>query len=142
MKLSTHIVQGVCLSPAVYYAADLKTAIIFTMSFVFIDVDHYIHFVLKRRNISIKEMFIYYDALWDRKDDIFGISIFHTVEFLFLLFLLGLWHSVFRIIGAGFLTHLLFDIFNLLKHRVLFARAFSCIEYLIRRKRYPKELLF
>jgi len=143
MKLTSHIIQGAILSPAIYYLTDFKTSIIFTTSFILIDIDHYIHYIYRCRSFSVKGMFDFHDEIWTKKKgNIFGLSIFHTIEFLILLFILGFWHSEFWIIGAGFFTHLLFDIVYLFRHNVLFSRAFSYIEYFIRKRHYSKDMIY
>lgn len=134
MKLKSHILQGIALSPIAYYLTDLKSAVIFFASFIFIDLDHYLLYIYRRRMIGIKEMFKYFDAMWENRKNVYDICIFHTIEFFTALFLLGYWRREFWIILVAFFIHLLFDIYHLYKHGVVFTRAFSVIEYFIRKK--------
>jgi len=142
MKLSSHIKQSILLSPVVCYFTDFKTTIVFIASFIFIDIDHYIHYVYRYKSISIKGTFDHHNGVWERKGNIFGLNIFHTLEVLLILFLLGCWHTEFLVVGSGFLTHMIIDSLYLFKHNVLFSRAFSFIEYFIRKRSYPKEMIY
>ncbi len=142
MKLSSHVAQGIYLGPVAYYFTDLRTAFIFSASLVLIDADHYIHYVYRKRNLSVSGMFSFYDGLWDKREELFGMAFFHTAEVLLLLVAAGFWYPVLRVVAAGFLAHMLFDFLHLLLHRVPFVRALSITEYFIRKKNYSPELIW
>lgn len=134
MKLKLHILQGIALSPIAYYLTDLKSAIIFFISFIFIDIDHYFLFIYRNKKFGIRKMFKYFDYLWENRKNIYEMCVFHTVEFFLILFILGYWRREFWIILAAFFLHLLFDVYHLYKHDVIFTRAFSVVEYFIRKR--------
>jgi hypothetical protein len=142
MKLSSHVAQGICLGPVAYYLTDLRTALIFSASVVLIDIDHYLHYVYRKKNLKVSGMFAFYDEIWDRRGEMFGIAVFHTAEVLLLLLAAGFRYHAFRTVAAGFLVHMLFDFLHLLRHRVPFVRAFSLIEYLARKKKYAPEMIW
>lgn len=139
MKLNSHIKQAMVLAPIAYFLSSFKTTLIFIVSFIFIDFDHYLLYIYRFKKFTIKEMFKYFDDMWERKGDVYEICIFHTIEFFLVLFILGYWYREFWIILTGFLTHLLFDLYYLYRHDVIFTRAFSFTEYLIRRKNIQKR---
>lgn len=139
MTLKSHILQGIALSPIAYYLTDLKSAVIFFVSFIFIDLDHYLLYIQRRRMIGIRGMFKYFDDVWENRKNTYDICcIFHTIECLAVLFLLGYWRREFWVVLIAFFIHLLFDFYHLYKHDAIAIRALSFVEYFIRRKRAPK----
>jgi hypothetical protein len=142
MKLSSHVAQGICLGPVAYYLTDLRTALIFSASVVLIDIDHYLHYVYRKKNLSVSGMFAFYDEIWDRRGEMFGIAVFHTAEVILLLLATGFRYHALRTVAAGFLVHMLFDFLHLLRHGVPFVRAFSLIEYFARKKKYAPEMIW
>ncbi|MDA8106298.1 MAG: hypothetical protein M0Z71_13080 [Nitrospiraceae bacterium] len=142
MKLSSHIAQGICLGPVAYYLTDLRTALVFSASVVLIDIDHYFHYIYRKKNLSISGMFAFYDEVWERRESVFGISVFHTVEVILLLVAAGQWYPMLRVVVAGFLVHMLFDFLHLLWYKAPFVRALSITEYFIRKKNYSPEMIW
>ena len=142
MKLSAHIAQGICLGPVAYYLTDLGTALVFSASVVLIDIDHYLHYIYRKRNLSVRGMFLFYDEIWDRRETVYGISVFHTTEVLLLLGGAGYWYSVLWAVAAGFIFHMSFDFLHFFRHRVPFVRALSITEYFIRKKKYSPETIW
>ena len=62
------------------------------------------------------------------------INLFHTIEsYLLLLFLAGSFPVLYYVL-SGFLFHHLFDQVYLTKYKLPFVRAFSILEYFIRKK--------
>ena len=139
MTLKQHTIQAsigsVILAPFLGF-----DVIIFFLSVILIDVDHYFEFIFVCRRFGIRDMFRYFDWIWKDRQTVYGLSIFHTVEIFLLLFILGFWSHYFWLILFGFSVHLMFDLYYLYVHNCFFNRAFSIIEYLIRRngsKGYP-----
>lgn len=133
MTLKQHAIQAsagsVILAPFLGF-----DVIIFFLSVILIDVDHYFEFVVVCRRFGIKDMFRYYDWVLHGEHAIYGLSVFHTAEMFLLLFTLGFWSHYFWLILFGFSVHLVFDFYHLYIHNHLLHRAFSIIEYLIRSK--------
>ena len=139
MRLSSHIKQSFVLFPGVYYFWNLKTAIIFIASFIFIDLDHYFLSVCKSKDFSIKRMFDYFDEVWEDRHNRYEICVFHTIEFFIVLYVLGYWRMEFWIILAGFSAHFLLDLYHLYKHKAVSIRAHSLIEYFVRKRMIKKN---
>jgi hypothetical protein len=142
MKFSSHVVQGICLGPVAYYLTDLKTALIFSSSVVLIDIDHYLHYICRKKNLSVSGMFSFYDGLWEKRNELFGMAVFHTAEVLLLLVAAGFRYHVLWVVAAGFFAHMLADFLNLLWHKVPFVRALSITEFFIRKMKYPPETIW
>lgn len=111
-----------------------KDTIIFFVSLVFIDIDHYFDYIFVCRRFDIRGMFKFHDFVCASRESVYGISIFHTIEVFLVLFFLGFWNYYFWIILFGFLVHFVFDLYALYINNALFSRAFSIVEYIFRRK--------
>lgn len=139
MTLKQHGIQAsvgsVILAP--FLGVDV---IIFFLSVIFIDVDHYFEFAVVCKRFGIRDMFRFHNLVWQKRQTVYGLSFFHTVEIFLLLFILGFWSHYFWFILFGFFVHLSFDLYYLYTQNCFFNRAFSIVEYLIRRngsRRYP-----
>jgi hypothetical protein len=73
---------------------------------------------------------------WKDRQGFLGLSIFHTIEVVIGVYLISAWMSsdVIKAIFWGMVFHMILDIIYLLKIKSLFARAFSLIEYVIRKQ--------
>ena len=95
--------------------------IIFFSSFL-IDVDHYIYYVFKKRDLSLKNAYSwfiqkrkkYLTLSRKKRNEIYTEAhFFHGVEILIILFLLGLFvHKYFCYILIGFAFHLFLDVIH------------------------------
>lgn len=139
MTLKQHTIQAAIGSALLAPFLGIDT-IIFSLSVILIDVDHYFDFVIVCRRFGIRDMFKFHSWVWHNRHALYGLSLFHTAEVFLLLFVLGFWSHYFWLILFGFSIHLIFDLYYLYKQNCFFNRAFSIIEYLIRRngsKGYP-----
>jgi hypothetical protein len=68
------------------------------------------------------------------------LNLFHTIEFMLLLGVLGLLQPVFFYVLAGLLWHCSLDLFMLARHRVTCIRAFTIVEYCIK-SRNPANIV-
>ncbi|MBI5787537.1 MAG: hypothetical protein HZA78_01590 [Candidatus Schekmanbacteria bacterium] len=144
MSIKHHAVQAAIFSALFAPYLGWDTIVIF-LSMLFIDLDHYLDYIIVCRRFGIKSMFKFHDWLWERRESIYAISIFHTVEVFLLLFVLGFFKRGFWLILFGFLIHYLADLYFLYKNNSLSVRAFSIIEYMLKRngKGYPlPEMIF
>lgn len=112
----------------------------FWLGTVFVDVDHYLRFLLvgNWKSLRIKQMFAFFEKSFQTRHhpDFLALDLFHTVEFLLALSLAVIYFAPFFIpvlYGIGF--HMIVDFFHLLRHKALTKRAHSIIEYYIRKKR-------
>lgn len=144
MKLREHIIIGLVGSAVLYFNFDwqLWRVVLFFISSVLIDADHYWDYLWRSRfaDWSPTRMFRYYDILeieWEKNKNpnFLGFSLLHTAEvFLAVYFLAIFWNYRFFItIFWGMLFHFLTDAAHLAYGKVLFIRAYSVIEYWIRK---------
>jgi hypothetical protein len=114
-------------------------AVAFWTATVLIDTDHYLDFVYynRCRDLSIRGMFRFhrlsFQKIWRR--DFLDLSVFHTAEFFLGLYLLATWAGSSLLLAAllGAVFHLALDVFYLAWYRSVFKRAYSVVEYLVRR---------
>lgn len=139
MKLTHHIIYSSIASLCLFPKMGFLSAIFWAAS-VLIDIDHYIDFLCRNRfaDFSLKKMFAYSSAIlrWNASPGLLGLSIFHTAEAIGGVYLVSIWlnSSIVKAIFLGMVFHMLLDILFLLKIGALFGRAFSFIEYVIRKK--------
>lgn len=144
MEPKAHIVQGI-VSSALLYPIIGENVIPFGLAVILIDLDHFIEYVVDTRDFSFKGINTFYDILIKNIDkNYLGLSLFHTIEFYLLLLLFAQWFTILYYILSGFIFHHVFDTILLIRDKVTFARAFSVIEYFIRRSKHlvsVKEIL-
>lgn len=139
MRAREHVLIGgiasLVLSPVIGLGS-----IPFWIGSVLIDVDHYLEFIYHNRltNFSIRRMYDYHYLLgnyWPRPEFL-NLSVFHTVEFLSLFYLVALWLDSFMLKAAllGMLLHFFLDFIYLVSWGAANKRAYSIIEFLIRKE--------
>lgn len=118
-----HIILGFLFSMSLFLIFPsiglLNAGIIFLSSFL-IDIDHYILFVVKKRNLNPKNALKWFFKkkeeyeripVKDRNNFYSGFYFLHGFELLLILFLLGLFVSnIFFFILIGFIFHLFLDV--------------------------------
>ncbi|MBU3940387.1 MAG: hypothetical protein KKH88_00465 [Nanoarchaeota archaeon] len=85
-------------------------AIIVFFSGFLIDIDHYIYYILKKRDFSLKKAY-------ECEKKHFGkdrLHIFHTIEFYILIFSLAIFHPFFFFILIGISFHQIIDIVDVI----------------------------
>lgn len=132
MSPKFHAVQG-SLSAAVLYPCVGSDALLFGLAVILIDLDHIIPFVRDCKSLSVRKFFEYHRAVPELPNYL-SLAWFHTLEFCAALFLLGFWRSEFWVVLAACLFHILFDVVKAVRMGKPHLRAFSFIEYAIRRK--------
>ena len=111
----------------------VENAAVFGLSIVLIDVDHVIEYVRQTGSPKIWGVFPCCQIIENNLHrGFYVLNLFHTVEFLLLIGLLGLLHPVFFYVLAGALWHCALDLFMLARRKFTFIRALSIIEYCIR----------
>ena len=115
--------------------------LLFAAAGILIDADHYLVYVMRRRDASIRGMFRYFEELQaiEKTVPYFGLCLFHTADVLLLVGILAWFFPLFRPVIAGMLFHLLLDTIDLLRKGISFIRPFFLVEHFIRRrdKGYP-----
>jgi len=120
--------------------------LIFFSSFL-IDFDHYLFYVLRKKDIHPKNSFFWFADLHNRKiiERIeknnptkrvkAPFAIFHTIEFILIIFIISLFYPLFLFILLGILFHSFADVFDEIIRGVLHFREFSILLYMVRKKR-------
>lgn len=134
MRFKYHFFFGIIFTIFLYFLFSsiislFGLSIIFLSSFL-IDVDHYIYYVLLKKDISLRRAYKWYIKysckfchipLDKRKNFYLGFYIFHGIEPLIILFFLGFYVSqFFNFILIGFFFHLFTDLVSeiLLRQRI------------------------
>lgn len=134
MRFKFHFLFGIIFTVILYFLFSpiiplIGLLIIFLSSFL-IDVDHYIYYVLRKRDISLRRAYKWYVKysckfchipLDKRKNFYLGFYIFHGIEPLIVLFFLGFYVSqFFSFLLIGFFFHLSTDLVTeiLLRQRI------------------------
>ncbi len=139
MTLRHHSILGGAASLILYPFIGLETLWFFGAS-VFIDIDHYIDFLYHNglKDLSPKRMFSYHDCLqrWWKDPNFLNMEIFHTIEFLSLVFAtaLILRSGALRALFFGLIFHIILDVIFLRHHGVLNKRVHSITGYLIKKR--------
>lgn len=95
----------------------------------FLDVDHYIYYILKFRNLHIGKAIKYFES--HKHIERFCLCIFHTVEFFILFVLLTYFSRSFFLYACfiGILSHYILDIAQGLYYKRMHYRWWSAISY-------------
>ena len=134
MKFKYHFSFGIIFTILLYFLFSpiippWGLLIIFLSSFL-IDIDHYFYYIYKKGDFSLIKAYRWYIknarkfcsmSKEKRKQVYLGIYIFHGIEPLIILFLLGFYLSpLFNFILIGFLFHLSIDLISeiILKQRI------------------------
>lgn len=140
MSPTAHLIQGAA-GAAILYPFIGGKAFIFGVSVVAIDLDHVVEYYRDTRSLDLKGFFKYHEILSNNLDNYLGLNLFHTIECYIILFFIGLALPDAYLVLFAFLFHHLFDQIKLTWMRKPFARAFSIVEYFIRRKKYHTSLM-
>ncbi|MBU2052997.1 MAG: metal-dependent hydrolase [Nanoarchaeota archaeon] len=120
----THTFLGIIFSLVIAYSFNLSliAGIIIFLSSVLIDVDHYLYYVYKKKDWSLKRAYNFFIvgknkiaslSRKQRNEFYHGFSFLHGIETLVILFILGKFLSeYFYYILIGFSFHLFLDIIH------------------------------
>lgn len=139
MKILDHIKYSAPASVSLIPFIGLNKSLVFFISSLIIDIDHWIDYIFRFKNASIKKMINYYGELFANRDNLtkkkfVGLSVLHTVEFFIFVYFLSLKYPLLVYVLWGFVFHLMLDVVYLVRYKIQFIRAYSIIEYLIRIK--------
>jgi len=117
-----------------------EASVVFWLSTIFIDLDHYVNFVIraKRRIFDIPFMFRFHEAVFERRNrpEFLNLEPFHTLEFLLLVGLIAFGPlPILQPIFWGFVLHVVVDWAHLTRYRVFTKRAHTVVEYFLRRNK-------
>jgi len=103
----------------------------FLIGSFFIDVDHYLWYIIRHRNFSLKNAYFYHKERPRRERDM--LHIFHVWEFWVLMFVLAFFNNFFALIFLGLVFHLILDFIDLYFNiDTIYNRAFSFFAWLQR----------
>ncbi len=125
-----HILSGLIFSLALYLllgVSIINSSIVFLAS-VLIDIDHYLFYIIKFKDRNLKKAYLWHKKLGRKHKP--AMHLFHSAEFLFLVFALSLFSEIFLFILVGMLFHTLFDIIDMAVHRI-FTREYLLLRYLL-----------
>lgn len=142
MNLKKHLIATALVSIPLLAATPPAETAVFCVGSVLIDVDHQIFYITRTGRYDIAGMFRYFREDVDRHLDsipYLGVCILHTAEFFLAVAILSLFFPIFKYLFAGLVFHIMLDIYDLVRLKVPFIRAYSLTEHLIRRrvKGYP-----
>jgi hypothetical protein len=142
MNLKQHLLTTGAAAAAMTPFCPIDGVLLFAAGGILIDVDHQIFYYERTGRHDITGMFRYFKEVVDMNlyaIPYLGICIFHTIEFLLAVAVISLYLPLVRYLLAGFVFHIILDIYDLIRLKVPFIRAYSFIEHLIRRRQqgYP-----
>ena len=139
MKVKEHLSYSALASTALYPLFGEKTLLFFVSS-ILIDLDHYVDFVYYSRfqNWNIKDMFRFHGQIsqWKHLPNIYALEAFHTIEFHFSILALAAYFrsTELYLVFWGLMFHMALDLIRLYSWRGISRRALSFFEYWIRAK--------
>lgn len=145
MNLREHVVLGGAAAAALAPVLGAQDSAVFWVASVLIDADHYGDYLYRTRfrDWSPRRMFDFHRTLFPRirRPDFLALSLFHTVEWFAFVYVAAafLKSSALAAVFWGMAFHLCLDAVWLALHHALFSRAFSMIEYLVRRRRLRRR---
>lgn len=107
------------------------------LSSVLIDVDHYIWYVQRKKDDSLKKAYIFFKALKKLKKRKRIMMAFHTIEFLIFVAVLSYFFPFFLFILSGMLFHSILDAIDMNRNNELNLREFSLVRYLVLKHKNP-----
>ncbi len=140
MNLREHVILGGVAATALAPLLGVQESAVFWAASVVIDVDHYWDYVYRNgfRDWSPRRMFEFHQTLFTkiRRPEFLALSLFHTMEWFLLVYLAAVWLDATVLFAAlwGMLFHFVLDVVRLAGYRAAFKRAFSMVEYIIRRR--------
>jgi len=136
MLVRWHILIGIIL--ALIFLPWLQTySLLFLVAFVIIDIDHYFFYMARKKSYNLLSCYRFFRSLEKRKIQYkkYSLCIFHTAEFLFLLFLAALFNQIIAVIFLGAFLHTLADVLDVKIRKPSVVKTASLLCYL----KLPKE---
>lgn len=142
MRLTSHLIIGGVAAAAIAPFWGIPNSLLFWFSAVMIDTDHYLDFLYRTKGKDWRpaRMFRYYDEMTKHQKEepnFLAFSLFHTIEIFLLIYLCALYinFNFFMVVLSGMFFHMILDMSKLKYEGVFFIRAYSIIEYKIRKSR-------
>jgi hypothetical protein len=129
-----HIFYGALFTGVVWFVAQ-QTAwynlLLIFLASVFIDLDHYVNAVRYTKTLSFRNALRYYDKVGSQleikhkkgmRDKEHEFQFFHTIEFIFLVAILGIFWAPLFYVFIGLVFHLLLDVYYLISKDYIYVR--------------------
>ena len=129
----THIIINLILSLILLLFINPIYTLIFFLSSILIDIDHYLYYVFEKKRFSLKSAYNWYViekkrfhdlSLKEKKKHRYFIFAFHGLEILTILLLLSLYFPIVFFIALGFAVHLIEDMLVAVKFKYLKRKLF------------------
>lgn len=125
-----HLVFGAIFSVILYITGfSVFSCVVILLSSILIDFDHYLYYIIKKKDFSLKRAYIWHERLDKFHKPM--MMVFHTVEFLILVLILSYFNRIFIFIFIGMIFHSILDMLDMLKKGIFYAREYSLIRYLV-----------
>jgi len=125
-----HILFGLLFSLILYFffSVSLLNSSVVLLSSVIIDVDHYLFYVKRKKNWSLRKSYEWNFGLRKKHKPI--LHIFHVVEFIILICASSYFLNIFLFVFIGILFHSIFDLIEMIVYGGN-GREFFLIRYLL-----------
>ncbi|MFH1452222.1 MAG: hypothetical protein ABIF88_03560 [archaeon] len=153
MYPSTHLIIGTIVSLVIWIVFPNLIwwqAFIILISSIIIDVDHYLWYVLKKKDWSLKKSYQWHAKKGEmlhklsekeRNEYKHLIMIFHGFEFWLILILLIFVNKIFLFVLIGIGIHMILDYIDLYRWKVPFYSKTSQIAVIVKNKNKNKVLI-
>ncbi len=108
MDLKYHLFESFLVAILFYPIFGLSVWIIFAAGSL-ADVDHYLIYIYRFRNLNLKNAYAYFKKLNDARD---FYPVFHMLEVILAIFLIGIFYKPFLLVSIGLFFHILLDIYE------------------------------
>ena len=125
-----HILFGAIFSLIVYYFSQVSAfyiLVLFLSSFLF-DVDHYLFNLFRYGDVSLKKSYLRHKKLPRNHKPM--THIFHTIEFILLIGIMGYFSKLFLFVFIGIIFHSIIDLIDFAYYKKWGVREFFLTRYL------------
>jgi len=141
----THILFGLLMAlliKLIFLVSLMQALIIFASAFL-IDIDHYLYYVFKKKDLSPFRAYAWFIELDKRMEKLSAakrkqyktpLMIFHGIEFWLILLILSFYSRIFTFILIGVAVHMILDYVDIYRERAPFYAKFSQIYTCIKNK--------
>ena len=143
MKPNQHILYGLIVSFIIWYifpSIQWYGALIIWLSSVLIDIDHYLFFVITRKDVNLKRAYLFFLDAHDElvvsqiKHKIYDVPLcfLHTFEAVVVMTVLSFYYSTALYVFIGFIMHYILDAYvTLYQHRLPQERRYTIFWYVL-----------
>lgn len=128
MLPKTHIIINLIISLVLLIGVEPLYVLIFFLSSILIDVDHYLYYIYEKKNFSLKKAYNWNKksikqfhnlSREEKKRHRYFVFLLHGIETLIIILILSRFFPILFYVFLGFLTHLIEDAFVSIKFKYL-----------------------